>query len=147
MVALSNGVHRDLRGLFYPTRHVGDAPETVATHRAMTVERLDEALDQLEDLAHSGHGWFCAQTPSVLDIYLAVMMRWMAIYPEGGTRWFNPAARPALQQLAARLEARPAMQRAAVAEGLGPTPLTAPVPCRDAFGVRDRAREAPSGKV
>jgi len=142
MFALSNGVHRDLRGLFYGRRYVGDAPETLATHRAMTVERLDEALDRLEALAQAGHGWFCADTPSALDIYLAVMMRWMAIYPEGETGWFHPAARPALRSLAARLEARPALQRAAGAEGLGPAPLTAPYPCATAFGRFARAKDS-----
>ena len=48
-------------------------------------------------------------TPSVLDIYVAVMLRWIALYPEGQTGWFRLARWPALAALAARLETRPAV--------------------------------------
>jgi glutathione S-transferase len=129
MFALSNGMQSDLRRMFYAARYVGEDPAAVAAHRARTVDRLGAALDRLEDLAGAGHGWFCGATPSVLDIYAAVMMRWMALYPAGHTGWFRLARWPALDALAARLETRPAVQRAADLEGLGPTPLTAPRPC------------------
>jgi len=126
MVALSNGMQSDLRRMFYTARYVGEDPAAVAAHRALTVDRLGAALDRLESLAGAGHGWFCGETPSVLDIYAAVMMRWMALYPEGHTGWFRRARWPALDALAARLEIRPAVARACDREGLGPTPLTAP---------------------
>ncbi len=129
MVALSNGMQADLRQVFYPERYSGPAPAAVAAHRALTIGRLCAALDRLEDLAGAGHLWFCAETPSVLDIYAAVMLRWMALYPAGQTGWFRLARWPALAALAARLEARPSVRRAAEIEGLGPTPLTAPRPC------------------
>lgn len=141
LFALSNGLHTDLRRMFYTARYVGADPDSIATHRTLTVARIGEALDRLEELARARHGWFCADTPSVCDIYLAVMLRWMAIYPEGETGWFRLARWPALETLAARLEARPSVQRAARADGLGPAPLTRPEPCPAAFGRFARAKK------
>lgn len=126
MFALSNGLQIDLRRMFYTERYVGADADDIATHRTLTVARLRAALDRLETLAGQEHAWFCGDDPSALDIYAAVMLRWLALYPAGGTGWFRLAYWPALNDLAARIEARPSMLRAQAAEGLGPTPLTAP---------------------
>ncbi len=126
MFAFSNGVHTDLRRMFYTDRYVGTDPAAIVTDRGLTVVRIGEALDRLETLAGQGHGWFCGADLSVLDIYAAVMLRWLALYPAGGTDWFRLADWPALRALAARVEARPSMIRLQALEGLGPTPLTAP---------------------
>lgn len=128
MFALSNGLHADLRRLFYTGDYAGDDPAAIAADRARTCDRLGAALDRLETLAGAGHGWFCGETPSLLDIYLAVMLRWMALYPEGATGWFRLDRGPLLAALAARIEARPTVRRACETEGLGPTPFTAPHP-------------------
>jgi len=134
MFALSNGMHTDLRGLFYTERYAGPDADAIAQHRALTVERLRAALGRLEALAGQGHGWFCGEALSVLDIYVAVMLRWPALYPAGATGWFRLADWPALAALAARIETRPSMIRAQAAEGLGPAPLTAPRPAHPPEG-------------
>ena len=62
----------------------------------------------------------------MLDLYVPVCLRWMALYPKGGTGWFDITATPHLADHAARMEARDSVKRAMAAEGLGDTPFTAP---------------------
>lgn len=142
LFALSNGLHTDLRRMFYTARYAGEAPEAIAADQARTVARLTEALDRLETLAGAGQPWFCGPDPSLLDIYLAVMLRWCALYPEGATGWFRLARWPRLAALAARIEARPATRRACAAEALGPTPLTAPRPLPPDAGHLARSKDS-----
>ncbi|MBS0126597.1 glutathione S-transferase family protein [Thetidibacter halocola] len=126
----SNTLHLMLRMSFYPGKFVGDDAAAqaalCATLRAwhavdMTLPRALHLLDT--HVAARGPG------PDMLDCYLAPLLRWCALYPAGGTAWFRLADFPALAELAARMEARPSGQAAARAEGLGPTPFTAPRPC------------------
>ncbi|HHC30120.1 MAG TPA: glutathione S-transferase family protein, partial [Rhodobacterales bacterium] len=123
LFAFSNGLHAELRALFYPDTIAGPEPDAF-TER--TRARVAEMLDLAETHAGAGHRWFAAPEPSVLDLYMAVMLRWLALYPVGDTGWFTLTRWPALHALAARIEARPAALRAAEAEGLGPTPFSAP---------------------
>lgn len=125
LFAFANGLHAELRGLFYPTEIAGPQPDAFTTR---TRARVAEMLDLAEYLAGAGHGWFAAREPSVLDLYLAVMLRWLALYPAGATGWFDLGRWPALHALATRIETRPAARRAARAEGLGPAPFSAPRP-------------------
>jgi glutathione S-transferase len=65
----------------------------------------------------------------VIELYLCCLLRWMPLYPESGDRsWFDLTRYPALAAMAARIEATAAAEAAARAEGLGPTPFTAPRP-------------------
>ena len=54
------------------------------------------------------------------------LLRWAALYPRGGTGWFDLASWPRLATMARALETRPAAIAAARAEGLGDTPFSAP---------------------
>jgi glutathione S-transferase len=123
LFAVSNGLHADLRGLFYAEAIAGPDP---AAYTARIRARVSEMLGMLEALAGQGHRWFGADAPSVLDLYVAVILRWLALYPNGGTEWYRLAGWPRLAALAADIEARPSVARAQAAEGLGPRPLTAP---------------------
>lgn len=117
LFALSNGMQAEMRRMFYP--------ESRGAARAAAA-RVAEMLDHLEALAGRETGWFGAEAPSLLDLYLAPLLRWCALYPVGDTGWFRLARWPRLAALAARIETRPAARRAALAEGLGPTPFSAP---------------------
>lgn len=126
---LSNTVHADLRMLFYPDRYVPPAVAP-ALHRHLTA-RIAGHFDQLEQLAATGGpGGFGATAdgaaPTLTDLYTVVLMRWSVLYPYDGARWFDPARYPALIAIARRLEGRPALADVAGAEGLGPTPFSAP---------------------
>ena len=120
----SNTLHTQLRMLFYPDKYVGDDPAArqqlirTLTRRSTAHMTLPEALG-LRDDAPEG-------MPDVLDYYIAASLRWCSLYPVGGTAWFDLTEYPALLDLAQRLETRPAVRAAQAAEGLGPTPFTAP---------------------
>lgn len=123
LFACANGLHPELRQLFYPHLY---ADSDITAHTHLTRARITRHLDRLETLASGGQPWFGAEKPTVLDLYVGVMLRWPALYPVEGCAWYDLDQWPALRGLAKRLEARPSVQRAAEAEGLGPTPLSAP---------------------
>ena len=124
---VSNTLHADLRLTFYPVLYAGPEARAQAALRQTVQSRLAHHLGLLDDLADDSPDWFCAATPSVLSIYVACLMRWMALYPGGTNRsWFRLGDTPDLYALIKALETRPATGIAARAEGLGATPFTAP---------------------
>lgn len=117
---ISNTPHADLRMLFYPDKYIGPGHE--AALRAGLTTRLARHLQSL-DTAVAAADWPGGAT----ELYLACLLRWMALYPADYDRgWFELARYPALAALAARMEATGAAAAAIRAEGLGPTPFTAP---------------------
>jgi glutathione S-transferase len=123
----SNTLHADLRMTFYPETYVG--PNLAAqTHlRRRLHDRLRRHLTLLDAAAADAPGWLHPERPCVLDYYVACLMRWMALYPVDGDRsWFHLADTTHLHAMLMALETRPAVIAAQTAEGLGPTPFTAP---------------------
>ncbi|MCE8007937.1 glutathione S-transferase family protein [Aestuariivita sp.] len=124
---VSNTLHADLRITFYPHRYAGPSKSHHATMRRAVQARLRTHLAHLEALAKEPCRFLGSAAPSVLDYYLAACLRWMALYPADQDRgWFSLADTPHLGTLLLRLETRPAVAAATDAEGLGPTPFTAP---------------------
>ncbi len=121
---LSNSLHADLRRIFYPKLHVPAGAE--AGHHDITTARLTRHFGLLDRACADHPALFVP--PSVLAIYLCTLMRWSVLYPTGQTRWFDAAAFPALLDLCRRTEQRAAIRTAALAEGLGPLPFSAPQP-------------------
>jgi len=124
----ANTLHPDLKMQFYPDRY---APDPTAI-QPLTTARLRAHFHLLD--AQTGQDWFGGATPSILDCYVAVCMRWAALYTAGAPRWFDAADYPGLHAMASRLETRPSARAAALAEGLGPLPFTDPRPCRPTIG-------------
>jgi glutathione S-transferase len=123
----SNTLHADLRMLFYPGKYIGADAAHQTQLQSMLRQRLHQHLTSLDRAATDRPAWLGAPQPSVLDLYLACQLRWMALYPADSTRsWFDLTAYPALHRLCAGLEQRPATRRAQQAEGLGATPFTSP---------------------
>lgn len=121
---LSNTVHPCLRMTFYPDQYIGRdlGAQALLCHQMQT--RFATYLDMLEARARP---WFEADHATVLDFYLACLMRWRALYPEGARGGYDPRAWPRLHAMLERLE-RGAPVRAAIRlEGLGRAPFTAPV--------------------
>ncbi|WP_425070763.1 glutathione S-transferase family protein [Sagittula sp. S175] len=121
----SNTLHAMLRMTFYPEKYVGEDAGAQAALRAQLVARgeamsLPNALSLLDRELSGSEG------VDVLSCYLACLLRWCALYPAGDTGWFALSDYPALQRMVASLEGRPAVLRAARAEGLGPHPFTLP---------------------
>ena len=115
---LSNTLHPTQRMLFYPDQYTSGDHAALRTHT-----RLQAHLDLLN--AAQNADWLDADTPSAMSCYLAPLLRWCAIYG-GDPSWFDLARWPRLLAFAKRAEARPAAQRAALTEGLGPTPFSNP---------------------
>lgn len=123
---LSNTLQAGLRLTFYPDKYVGGAAEAQAQLRSHMQGVLVGHLQLLEHEAQAGHGWFGGDEVSVFDYYLACCLRWCALYPELNAGWFDLSAYSGLQALLGRLQDRPAVRAAQLAEGLGETPFTAP---------------------
>ena len=126
---LSNTVHADLRIMFYPDRYV--PVPLVAPLKRNLAGRLDGHFAQLDRLAGDGgadgFGALRAEgAPTLLDLYTVVLMRWAALYPYDGPRWFDAGRYPALLDIARRVETRETVRIVTEAEALGPTPFSAP---------------------
>lgn len=124
----SNTLHADLRLHFYPDRHAG-SQHAIPDFARTTRSRIQRHLMLLEAMALGRPVWFSPDRPSALTFYVACLLRWLALYPEGDAGWFDLSAYPALHAVAAATEALPAARRAALAEGLGETIFTQPNPC------------------
>ena len=126
----SNTLHADLRIFFYPKKYIGPDAVACAALRAGIAARLHQHLSLLET-AMAGPDW----PGGAIDLYLCCLLRWMPLYPEDGDRsWFDLSRYPALAAMAARIETTPAARAAQLAEGLGPTPFTAPCPANPPEG-------------
>ncbi|PXX96400.1 glutathione S-transferase family protein [Halomonas sp. LBP4] len=116
---LSNTLHADLRLRFYTWRYAEGKAE-IPHLRDMLSRRIQQHLQLLEAVAAHGQGaGLLPSGPSVLDPYLACLIRWMQLYPLDAP--LGGIARdeyPHLVQLLRRLEGRPAIRRAATAEGI-----------------------------
>lgn len=119
---LSNTPHADLRRMFYPELYV--PADAVAAHHQIIADRMQRHFALLDLAAHNHPTLFAP--PSILTIYTCALMRWSVLYPTGAARWFRLSDYPTLAALAAAQETRPATKAAILAEGLGPTPFTAP---------------------
>ena len=111
LVFLTNTVQADMLVYFYPERHVeGEAAQ--ASVKAMAEARLLERF-RLLDHALGDREWFLGDRYSAVDPYLFMLARW--------TRFMGTPARslPNLRPYLARVLARPAVQAAFEAEGLG----------------------------
>lgn len=125
----ANTLHADLRLVFYPQDSVGEDRAMQTNLHQHVTRRLQRHYTILDAAAGAGHPFFGGPAPTALDFYVASCMRWSALYGPGGTDWFSPGAFTNLHRLATGLEELPAVTRAASAEGLGPTPFSAPQPC------------------
>ncbi len=124
---VSNTLHADLRVAFYAHRHI-DEPHVPAL-RAGVARRLAQHLALVEG-ALPAAGGLAAATPTVLEDYLAICLRWAQIYPLAAPvlPGLGQAALPRLRALLARLEAEAAVREACRAEGIAGAPLTRPEP-------------------
>ena len=119
---LSNTLHATMRVAFYPDRlpPVPSEPMRTAAQRAVR-----DHLSLLEPHAQS--------LRPLHWCYLGPMLRWAVLY-HGAPPEFALSDIPNLARRAATFEATPAVAAAALAEGLGPTPFTAPRPARPPEG-------------
>lgn len=125
---LANTLHPTQRMLFYPTQYTdGDK----AAFRSFTRQNIRHKLTLLNNAPNAD--WLDADGPSIMGCYLGPLLRWCMLY--GGAMDLSDWQKwPRLQAFAVRAETRPAARRASLAEGLGPTPFSAPHPCNPPEG-------------
>jgi glutathione S-transferase len=124
---ISNSLHTGLRQMFYPEKFI--CAEHVDNLRDGIAQRVCADFAQLEQvIADPDMQWLGGADLSLLDIYVCACLRWAQLYPQTYTRgWAQVHRYPSLLALAARVEKQAAVIKVQVAEGLGPTPFSAPI--------------------
>jgi len=116
---LSNSLHADLRILFHVERYTVDFAGASAIEAAVR-GRIDRHLVLVDrTIAAKGGPWFLGETLTVLDLYLAALVRWAQLYPLGEA--LPPESiRPlgAVVRLVETLAERPAIVAACAKEGI-----------------------------
>ena len=113
----SSNLHPTAMIYYYPHRVAG--PENAEAAKAQAETTLKSLLKTLDDMvALDAPAWLSTE-PSILGYYIAVLMRWLS-EPCPATDY------PALHKILLALEARPAAQSCAQAEGLASTMFSNP---------------------
>jgi glutathione S-transferase len=116
-VFVNNGIHPAVMDLLYPDRRAGEA--CMAAVAGVAHATLVERLALIEAMVMRDRpSWLSPDAPSVLSIYLSHLMRWIAAFPHFPEQRITAEGYPALQAILQALETRPAILRAAAAEGL-----------------------------
>jgi len=111
MVHLTNTPQAEYRAWFYPWQHVADPGAADAVKQA-SGERLGRMFDVIADQLGDGP-WLLGERFSAADLFLLMLVRWGRAMPR------PPRSLPSLAGHAQRVLARPAVQAAFAAEGLG----------------------------
>ncbi|MEM7259264.1 MAG: glutathione S-transferase C-terminal domain-containing protein [Pseudomonadota bacterium] len=116
---LSNTLHADLRQLFYAGQYVGDDAVRQQRYRLGAQARLSAHLTLLNNqyqLVDGSYLW--GDDPTLVDIYLAVCLRWLQLYPLCDRGWFTLADYTYLLKMAGALQAREPVINACRFEGI-----------------------------
>jgi glutathione S-transferase len=112
--------------LLHPERPAGEAPQRAlaeATH-----ELLRSQLAALEGVARGNAWWLSPDRPSVLSLYIVMLLRWIKAFPAYAEHSIASADFPALHAMAKGLEARPTIRAVLTAEGISGPAFSDP-PC------------------
>lgn len=123
----SNTFQIDLRHFFYPEKFIGENADHQAQLRKVFRRRIEADLGILEDGLNQLPELAGSDTLTLLDFYVPCLMRWTKLYAELPDHpWFEIRRYPALLHICESAESRASTHAAQQAEGLGPTPFTAP---------------------
>lgn len=123
-IFVTNSLHPSAMTLLHPERPAGAMVQEVvadATHRA-----LREQLTQLERIAQSAPWWLSPDQPSILSLYLVMLLRWIKAFPAYAAHSIPSADFPALHAIAKGHEERPTIRRVLEIEGLTGPALSNP---------------------
>lgn len=124
----SNTLQADLRQHFYPDKFIGQDPADQAKLRAVLCQKIRRNLHIIDAGLRETPGLVAMDSPTLLDPYLCCLLRWSKLYanpPEAP--WMILGDYPSLLAMCKKFETRNSVKAAQYAEGLGPTPFTAPV--------------------
>ncbi|NJM83403.1 MAG: glutathione S-transferase family protein [Tabrizicola sp.] len=121
----SNSVHNSVMALVHPERQAGDSGHAEASQIAR--DTLIHRFGLIEAMLQTGAPpWLSTREPGALGYYLGTLARWAKLFAANPADAVTLDAFPALRDVLAAHEARPAALRVARAEGLGPSPFTDP---------------------
>lgn len=130
---VSNTLHPTLRLLFHP-RLLGEPGEAAAAVRLARGRAL-EAFARLDAAYREGAGpWLPGATPgggqgpSIVDVYVAICLRWAQLYPVDDPLRPDLTALPGLRRMAEAFQVLPAVARACAAEGIAAPYILDPTP-------------------
>ncbi len=116
---LTNTIHNELRPLFYPEKYAGIDIKVQETCQALTRERLLRGIAIIDaEYSCQKTAYLFSDRPSIVDIYLAVCMRWVQLYPLSSRGWLDPKGFPAIYEMLECLQGRSAVIAACRKEGI-----------------------------
>jgi glutathione S-transferase len=122
-VLVNNGVHTTMMDLLHPEYPGGDAAAAhVGPVAHATLRTQYAALEAM--VVRDRPGWLAPDGPPLLAYYLGMLMRWTQRFAPDPALNIQIADYPALRAVLAAAEMRPAAQKVAAVEGLGPRPFT-----------------------
>lgn len=125
---LSNNLHADLRQRFYPEKYAGDDSDVFSE---ITLQRLTERFAIFDKAYQYSSGpYLFGVEPTVIDLYLAVCLRWAQLYPvreSGQVNEFSAGNFKYVVEMVQQLELRPAVRKACEKEGITGRFFSAPV--------------------
>lgn len=125
LMFVSNTLHPTVMALIHPERPAG--PAAAAEAQRLAFEQVNVQAGHLDTLIATRAPLWLTPAQPALGHYIGILLRWAAYLPEDPALRFSLAPFPALRSTLAAHEATPAARRLAKADGLGPTPYTAPV--------------------
>lgn len=114
-VFTNNGLHTAVMDLIHPYRVSEEHARIVADAARL---RMVERMAALEAVAATRPSWLSPDQPGVLGIYISMLLRWMRAFAYAPELAISAQDYPALCAVAAACEKRPAVLRAAEANGL-----------------------------
>lgn len=119
-----NSLHPTAMLMLHPERSGGEAVQRqVADHSNI---ELRSQLAALEKVAAQGAWWLSPDRPSILSLYVAMLMRWAKAFPMYPEHSIDAGDYPALQAMARGLEDLPSVRAVLTAEGLSGPALSGP---------------------
>ena len=116
---ISNTVHPDLRQMFYAEQFVGSDEHWQETFRSTVRIRLCDSFAILDrQYGDCPNDYLFGHTPSIIDIYLALCMRWAQIYPMSARGKISSSDYPAISGMLERLQNRSAVVAACEKDGI-----------------------------
>lgn len=137
---LSNSLHTDVRQRFYPEKYVGqyvdNSQDALKQFSSLTLQRVlkrlaiyDNAYDQC------GSSYLFGSEPTIVDLYLAVVFRWLQLYPTDTAGEFSTQPFANIVRMAEHLEQRPLIRQACAKEGIAGQCFSRAEPCVPPEGV------------
>jgi glutathione S-transferase len=125
----TNSLHPNAMVLLHPHRVGGKAVQRAVADTTHAL--LRGQLAALEAVAATGVWWLSPSRPSLVSLYVVMLLRWIKAFPAFATHSIASADFPALHAMAKGLEDLPKIRAVLTAEGLTGPAFSAP-PCETA---------------